>query len=212
MAEGTQAESDDDLDLQKDQLKSITSLARTFGQSLSSAFTKAAVNGKSLNDVLKNIGDSLIQFGTRLALKPLELTITSGLETLLKGMFGSSLPFGSDLSSLGKSIAGFAGANANGNVFSAGRVRAFANGGVVAAPTFFPMANGLGLMGEAGPEAVMPLARGPDGRLGVQAGGNARPVNVTVNIATNDAESFRRSEAQVSAALARAVARGQRAS
>ena len=58
----------------------------------------------------------------------------------------------------------------------------------------------------------MPLARGPDGRLGVSAvdtGG--RPVQVTVNIATaDDADSFRRSEAQVAAALARAVARGQR--
>ncbi len=55
----------------------------------------------------------------------------------------------------------------------------------------------------------MPLARGPDGRLGVQGGGG-RPVTVQVTIATPDAESFRRSEAQVSAALARAVARGQR--
>jgi hypothetical protein len=55
----------------------------------------------------------------------------------------------------------------------------------------------------------MPLARGPDGRLGVQGGGG-RPVSVTVNIATQDADSFRRSEAQVSAALARAVARGRR--
>jgi phage-related minor tail protein len=65
-------------------------------------------------------------------------------------------------------------------------------------------------MGEAGAEAIMPLARGPDGRLGVSAGGGA-PTLVTVNIATPDAESFKRSEAQVSAALARAVARGRRA-
>jgi phage-related minor tail protein len=56
----------------------------------------------------------------------------------------------------------------------------------------------------------MPLARGPDGRLGVAAGGGA-PTHVTVNIATPDADSFKRSEAQVSAALARAVARGRRA-
>ena len=66
-------------------------------------------------------------------------------------------------------------------------------------------------MGEAGSEAVMPLARGPDGRLGVSAAGaGPRPVQVTVNIATPDADSFRRSETQVAAALARAVARGQR--
>ena len=64
-------------------------------------------------------------------------------------------------------------------------------------------------MGERGAEAIVPLARGPDGRLGV-AGGSGRPVSVTVNIATPDAESFRRSEAQVGASLARAVARGQR--
>jgi hypothetical protein len=58
----------------------------------------------------------------------------------------------------------------------------------------------------------MPLARGPDGKLGVRGGGGAaRPVSVTVNIATPDAESFRRSQAQVAAGLARAVSRGQRA-
>jgi phage-related minor tail protein len=66
-------------------------------------------------------------------------------------------------------------------------------------------------MGERGAEAVMPLARGADGRLGVVAqGGESRPVAVTVNIAAQDIESFRRSEAQITSALARAVARGQR--
>jgi phage-related minor tail protein len=89
-------------------------------------------------------------------------------------------------------------------------VMPFAKGGVVGAPAYFPLGRGLGLMGERGAEAVMPLARGPDGRLGVQAGGGSRPASITVNISTPDAESFRRSEAQVSAALARAVARGQR--
>lgn len=100
---------------------------------------------------------------------------------------------------------------AKGGVIARGQVMPFAKGGVVAAPTYFPLARGMGLMGEAGSEAVMPLARGPDGRLGVSAAGaSARPVQVTVNIATPDADSFRRSEAQVAAALARAVARGQR--
>ncbi len=89
-------------------------------------------------------------------------------------------------------------------------VQPFAEGGVVASPTYFPLGRGLGLMGERGAEAVMPLARGPDGRLGVRGGASARPVSVNVTISTPDADSFRRSEAQVSAALARAVARGQR--
>jgi phage-related minor tail protein len=66
-------------------------------------------------------------------------------------------------------------------------------------------------MGERGAEAIMPLARGADGRLGVIAqSGNTRPGAVTVNISATDVDSFRRSEAQVTAALARAVARGQR--
>lgn len=91
------------------------------------------------------------------------------------------------------------------------QVTPFAKGGVVGAPTFFPTGRGLGVMGEAGQEAVMPLARGPDGRLGVRAASGAGGPNITVNISTPDVEGFRRSEAQVSAALARAVARGKRA-
>ena len=85
----------------------------------------------------------------------------------------------------------------------------FAKGGVISAPTYFPLSPGrLGLAGEAGPEAIMPLARGPDGRLGVAASGSGG--SITVNIATPDAESFRRSETYLTGLIARAVARGQR--
>lgn len=58
---------------------------------------------------------------------------------------------------------------ANGGAFQHGALQPFARGGVVDQPTVFPMARGMGLMGEAGPEAVMPLKRTPDGRLGVAA-------------------------------------------
>jgi hypothetical protein len=62
----------------------------------------------------------------------------------------------------------------------------FANGGIVNKPTMFAFADGgagrLGLMGEAGPEAIMPLRRGRDGRLGVEAAGGGGAVSVVVNV------------------------------
>jgi phage-related minor tail protein len=89
-------------------------------------------------------------------------------------------------------------------------VRAFAKGGVIAAPSYFPMGRGLGLAGEAGAEAILPLQRGSDGTLGVAGGGST--VNVTFNVTANDARSFAASEAELSAMLLRAVKRGTRGS
>lgn len=71
------------------------------------------------------------------------------------------------------------GGAAHGAAFEGGNVIPFARGGIVHRPTLFPMAQGMGLMGEAGPEAVMPLRRLPNGNLGVA--GNAPQVNVVVN-------------------------------
>ena len=93
--------------------------------------------------------------------------------------------------------------NAKGNI-----VTPFAEGGIINSPLLFPMRGGLGLAGEAGAEAILPLARDQNGSLGVKGGG--RSVNVTVNIATPDIEGFRRSQSQVAAALLRAIERGQR--
>jgi len=190
------------------QLGTLIQLSDRFGDSLSRAFAKNVVEGRKLDDMLKTMGQSLLQSGLRQALSGLQSALSSSLKSLLSGAGG-----GSETSGLGGALASLLGAMpalAQGGVVSRGMIMPFAQGGVVASPSYFPLGRGLGLMGERGAEAVMPLARGPDGRLGVQTGGGGRPVSVTVHIATPDAESFRRSEAQVSAALARAVARGQR--
>ena len=70
--------------------------------------------------------------------------------------------------------------SATGNVFGPGGLVPFARGGVVSRPMLFPFAGGTGLMGERGPEAIMPLSRLPDGRLGVASPAGAGPVTVNV--------------------------------
>lgn len=98
-------------------------------------------------------------------------------------------------------------ASAKGNAFSGGDLVPFAYGGVVNRATTFPMADGrIGLMGEAGPEAILPLKRDSQGRLGVSAGGSQtvnNVTNVTMNVKATDADSFRRSRKQISQDLRR---------
>ncbi len=99
---------------------------------------------------------------------------------------------------------------AKGSAFQHGLPVPFAQGGVISSPISFPLANGrLGIAGERGAEAILPLSRGPDGRLGIAARGAGGPM-VTINVTTPDAESFRRSETQVAAMITRAVSLGQR--
>lgn len=72
------------------------------------------------------------------------------------------------------------------------------------------MGRNVGLMGEAGAEAILPLRRSADGSLGVATSGGGAPVNVVFNVTAQDATSFRKSEAQITGMLARAVSRGSR--
>ena len=136
-----------------------------------------------------------------LALRLSGLAVTQAFNPLAKMLAGD----------LGKVFGGLfgGGVESSGNARS-GTVIPFAAGGVIGAPTYFPLPGGLGLAGEAGPEAIVPLTRGSDGRLGVAMAAAGQAPNVTVQIATPDADSFRRSEAYITGQIARAVARGQR--
>lgn len=91
----------------------------------------------------------------------------------------------------------------NGGAFIGGRVIPFANGGVVSGPTIFPMSGSTGLMGEAGPEAIMPLKRGPNGKLGVEAsGGQQVIVNQNFHFSANGDESVKKIIAQAAPQIA----------
>jgi len=94
---------------------------------------------------------------------------------------------------------------AKGGVISNGQLVPYASGGVVSAPTMFPMSGGkTGLMGEAGPEAIMPLKRGKNGKLGVQADGGSGDVIIhqNFNFTANGDESVKQIIAQQAPAIA----------
>ena len=169
-------------------LRTLISQANSFSSAISSAFKDAVTSGKSFESVLSSLALKLAGLALDKALQPVSSAIGSAVNSLFKA-FGL----------------------AKGGIVANGAVQPFAQGGVVSQPTLFPLARGLGLMGEAGAEAVLPLARGADGTLGVKSGA-ASSVAVTFNVTAADAESFRKSEGQVTAMLARAVARGRRGS
>ncbi|MGL4727975.1 MAG: phage tail tape measure protein [Bosea sp. (in: a-proteobacteria)] len=186
-------------------MKELRKSSEDFGRSITGAFAKGVADGKRFEDVLKNIGKAMVENLLKAALKPVELSLSSLADDAFSKLFSTLQPF-PDRSQTS------APAFAQGAAFSGGRVRPFAAGGVIAAPTYFPMAGGsLGLMGERGAEAIMPLSRGADGKLGVRSEGGQRASPIIVQVSTPDADSFRRSESQVAAAIARAAARGRRA-
>ncbi len=172
--------------------REVGAMSASFGGSLKRAFDGVVFDGLRLSDALKGVARSMADTVYAIAMKPIQDAVGGALAAGMNGLSSGAMPF------------------AQGGAFSQGRVMPFARGGVVSSPTYFPMRGATGLMGEAGPEAIMPLTRGPDGRLGVQAGGGGRPVHVTVNVQTPDVAGFARSQSQIAAQVSRALARGER--
>ncbi|BDA83698.1 tail protein [Aureimonas sp. SA4125] len=165
----------------------LTAKANGFGAAFGAALKGAVSGSRTLDGVLRQLGQRIASLALNAALKPLESAVGGVLQQVVGGL---------------------------GGIFGGGAapsVTPFAKGGVVAAPSYFPTGGGIGLMGEAGAEAIMPLKRGADGSLGVALGegGRAAPT-IVFNVTATDAASFRRSEAQIQAMLARAAQRGRR--
>jgi hypothetical protein len=113
----------------------------------------------AVSQIAQNLASRLID----LAFKPIENALINAFSGGGSGGGGGGFL---------ASLFGFA----RGGVFAGGQeLTAFARGGVVNRPTVFPFSRGIGLMGEAGPEAILPLRRGRDGRLGVEMNGAASP-------------------------------------
>jgi phage-related minor tail protein len=171
--------------------REVNTLSSGISGGLRKAFDGLVFDGMKLNDALKSVANTIVDTVYSIAIKPVTGALGGLLAQGVGGLMGAGMPF------------------ANGGAFSQGKVMPFAKGGIVGGPTTFPMRGGRGLMGEAGPEAIMPLARGPDGRLGVQSAGG-RSVSVVMNITTPDVQGFQRSQSQIAAQVSRALSRGQR--
>ena len=141
-------------------------------------------------------------------------TVASGLTNAIMGLVEGTKSLGESLSNILKqvgtmfiqfgirSLLPFA----DGGVINQGKVTPFAYGGVLNKPTLFPMANGMGLAGEAGPEAIMPLRRSKSGRLGVEAaGGGSTTVNVSVDASGSQVQGDNAQAAQLGKAIGVAV-------
>jgi hypothetical protein len=161
-----------DLRLQMDTFATTT--ATDVGDSL----VDIATGAKTASAAFDNLGLEVVKALEQMVVKMLVVQpIAAALQATLGGIFGGSSGVLSGGLALGTGGIGHA---AFGNAYSGGRVVPFAFGGVpdgiVTQPTLFPMANGgVGLMGEAGDEAVMPLARMSSGHLGVRAAGQTSP-------------------------------------
>jgi len=161
-------------------LKSAESTMQSLGKTMSDSFGNAImsiVDGtKTAEEAFKDMAREILKEAFRLmVIKPLMNTLFGGSGG--GGLFGSLFP------------------SAKGNVFSGGDVVPYANGGVVSSPTLFPMKGSkTGLMGEAGPEAILPLKRGKGGKLGVIAETNSQPVVIhqNFNFSANGDESVKR--------------------
>jgi lambda family phage tail tape measure protein len=171
-------------------LTSISNIAITSAEGIGNAFAQSfqgLIDGsmtakEALGSFFKSVADMFLEMAAQIIAKQITMII---LQTILKAL-GAVGGIQSAGSSAGSAAFGGSGPTFNPGAFSMPKLAAngatfangiakFASGGIVSSPTLFKFADGgttrTGLMGEAGPEAIMPLKRGADGSLGVQANG-----------------------------------------
>jgi hypothetical protein len=167
-------------------------LNETVANSVASGLASMVDGTVSVKEAFKDMARSIIK-------ELYDIFVVQQLVNSISGAFGG---IGG-----GKGAKGVNLKSADGNVFSGGsQIQAYANGGVVDRPTYFPMSGGkTGLMSESGPEAIMPLKRGSNGKLGVEASGSgSQAVNITQNFSfsANGDETVKRIIAEAAPQIA----------
>ena len=147
---------------------------------------------EALASFFSSVADSFADMAAKMIAEWIKLAILNTIVKIFSGGGGFSANaagfggnFDAGIPALG-GIPDYSGAFAKGGTFAQNGIVPYANGGIVNRPTMFKFARGgamaTGVMGEAGPEAIMPLKRGADGKLGVaSAGGSGVTVNVSVD-------------------------------
>jgi len=155
-------------------------IGTAFGQAFQGLISGSMTAKEALGSFFKSVGDMFVEMAAEIIAKQMTMII---LQTILKALGGGSFSplsnaqatsFNFDPGAMTGSLTP-GGLFAKGGTFSQNGIVPYASGGIVSSPTLFKFADGgatrTGLMGEAGPEAIMPLKRGSDGSLGVQATG-----------------------------------------
>jgi TP901 family phage tail tape measure protein/lambda family phage tail tape measure protein len=174
------------------ELTSISNIAITSAEGIGNAFAQSfqgLISGsmtakEALGSFFKSVADMFLEMAAQIIAKQMTMII---LQTILKalGVVGGGTATAANPEAYAVGTGAAIEVAAKGASFANG-IAKFASGGIVSSPTLFKFADGgttrTGLMGEAGPEAILPLTRGPGGQLGVSNFGGSGDVNVVVNV------------------------------
>ena len=200
-------------------------IENALGTAFESSFEGLITKSMTASQAFANFGKSVMQTIAKIVaeemksqllnsiLKPLAGAAMGGLGGLFSSSTAAAASSGftaSNLSSMSSSITPSFAASAKGNVFTSPGLSVH-SGTIVSSPTVFPFAKGIGLMGEAGPEAILPLKRNSQGKLGVSvenAGQNKGNLyNITVNVQSKQGENPEQFGQRAATAMMRSIAK-----
>jgi phage-related minor tail protein len=171
-------------------------VAGDFANTIVGAFQDISNGTKTVGEAFNAMARQMVQdMMNILIFQPLMESLTSSITSAMGGTPSSGPGYGDLFGGGGPSYDFGSGPEKILLANVGGTVKAFANGGIISSPT-------MSLMGEAGPEAVLPLKRGANGKLGVEGGGNVT-VNQTFQFAANGDESVKRIIAEAAPAIAK---------